>query len=139
MFMNNVDYLSAAVEIARQAGALLAKYSERRVEIEYKGEFNLVTAADRAAEALIVEQLRNRFPSHSIVAEEGTGIDQGSEYVWHVDPLDGTTNFAHGVPFFAVSMGLWRGGKPVAGAVARGQPGGCSAGAAQLRDSDRVT
>jgi myo-inositol-1(or 4)-monophosphatase len=115
--MNNVDYLSVAVEIAREAGALLAKHAERRVEIEYKGEFNLVTAADRAAEALIVEQLRNRFPSHSIVAEEGGGIDNRSEYVWHVDPLDGTTNFAHGFPAFATSIGLALRGEPIAGAV----------------------
>ncbi len=112
-----MDYLSVAIGIAREAGALLAKYSERRVEIEYKGEFNLVTAADRSAEALIVEQLRNRFPSHSIVAEEGSGIDNNSEYVWHVDPLDGTTNFAHGFPAFATSIGLALRGEPIAGVV----------------------
>ena len=115
--MDNVDYLSVAVDIAREAGAVLSKHFERRVEIEYKGEFNLVTAADRAAEALIVERLRNRFPSHSIIAEEGGGVDNQSDYVWHVDPLDGTTNFAHGFPVFATSLGLALRGEPIAGVV----------------------
>ena len=68
--MDNLDYLSVAVDIAREAGSLLLQHYEQRIAIEYKGEFNLVTAADRAAETLIVERLRNRFPTHSIVADE---------------------------------------------------------------------
>ena len=114
--MDNVDYLSVAVDIAREAGALLLKHYER-VEIEYKGEFNLVTAADRAAEALIIERLHNRFPTHSIIAEEGGGSDNDPDYVWHVDPLDGTTNFAHTFPAFATSIGLAYRGQPIAGVV----------------------
>ena len=70
-----------------------------------------MTEADRASEKLIVERLRSRFPSHSIVAEEGGGHESGSEYRWYVDPLDGTTNFAHGFPVFNVTMGLERAGE----------------------------
>ncbi len=115
--MNNLDYVSVAMEIAREAGELLMHHFEKRVAVEYKGEFNLVTAADRGSEKLIVERLQSRFPSHAILGEEGAEIEGDSGYVWHIDPLDGTTNFAHGFPFFAVSMGLWRGGEPVAGVV----------------------
>jgi len=86
--------LEAAVEIAREAGALLATFFERRVPFELKGEFDLVTEADRASEKLVVERLRSYFPSHGIVAEEGGGYTSSSEYRWYVDPLDGTTNFA---------------------------------------------
>ena len=115
--MNNLDYVSVAMEIAREAGELLLHHFEKRVAIEYKGAFNLVTVADRSSEKLIVERLQSRFPSHSILGEEGANVQGSSDYVWHIDPLDGTTNFAHGFPFFAVSMGLWRGAEPVAGVV----------------------
>ncbi len=114
--MTNTDFLPVASEIARDAGALLLKHLQR-VSVEYKGEYDIVTAADRAAEDLVVGRLKARFPSHSIVAEEGTGVDRGSEYVWYVDPLDGTTNFAHGVPVFAVSIGLEKNGERIVGVV----------------------
>jgi myo-inositol-1(or 4)-monophosphatase len=108
------SYVSAASEIAREAGALLARYFERRVAVEYKGDFDVVTEADRASENLIVSRLKTRFPHHSIVAEEGSGIERSSEFTWYVDPLDGTTNFAHGFPMFAVTMGLEQAGELVA-------------------------
>ncbi len=108
------SYLSAASEIAREAGALLARYFEQRVAVEYKGDFDVVTEADRASESLIVSRLKSRFPGHSIVAEEGFGVDRSSEFIWYVDPLDGTTNFAHGFPMFAVTMGLEQAGELVA-------------------------
>jgi myo-inositol-1(or 4)-monophosphatase len=98
--------LEKAVEIAREAGALLATYYERRIAFESKGEFDLITEADRASERLIVERLRTHFPSHGIVAEEGGGHESPSEYKWFVDPLDGTTNFAHSFPIFNVTMAL---------------------------------
>src|SRR5579885_3624802 len=110
-------YLSAACEIARESGALLARYFERRVAVEYKGDFDVVTEADRASEALIVERLSARFPGHTIVAEEGTGADRASEFIWYVDPLDGTTNFAHGFPMFAVTLALEHEGELAAGVV----------------------
>ena len=106
-----MNYLETAVDIAREAGALLARYFERRVGFELKGEFDLVTEADRASEKLVVERLRSHFPSHAIVAEEGGGHESPSEYRWYVDPLDGTTNFAHGFPMFNVTLGLERAGR----------------------------
>jgi len=112
-----VAYLETAVEIAREAGALLANYFERRVPFELKGDFDLVTEADRASERLVVERLRTHFPSHGIVAEEGGGHESSSEFRWYVDPLDGTTNFAHGFPLFNVTLGLERGGELIAGVV----------------------
>jgi len=112
-----MPYLETAVEIAREAGSLLANYFERRVTFELKGEFDLVTEADRASERLVVERLRSRFPSHAIVAEEGGGHETSSDYRWFVDPLDGTTNFAHSFPMFNVTMGLERAGEMVAGVI----------------------
>lgn len=110
-------FLETAVEIAREAGALLVNYFERRVPFETKGEFDLVTEADRASEKLVVERLRSYFPAHNIVAEEGGGHQSPSEYRWFVDPLDGTTNFAHSFPVFNVTLGLERAGELVAGVV----------------------
>ena len=92
--------------IAREAGALLMQYFHQGLKIEYKGEADLVTAADRASEVLIRERLKSQFPSHDVLGEEQGLSDQGSEYRWYVDPLDGTTNFAHGYPVFCVSMAL---------------------------------
>jgi len=105
-----MPYLEKAVEIAREAGVLLANYFERRVTFEVKGEFDLVTEADRASEKLVVERLRSHFPSHAIVAEEGSGHSGASEFLWYVDPLDGTTNFAHNFPMFNVTLALERAG-----------------------------
>jgi myo-inositol-1(or 4)-monophosphatase len=112
-----MHFLETAVEIARESGALVANYHERHVPFETKGEFDLVTEADRASEKLIVERLRSHFPSHAIVAEEGGGHESSSEYRWFVDPLDGTTNFAHSFPMFCVSIGLERAGELIAGIV----------------------
>ncbi len=101
-------YLPEVETIAREAGALLMDHFSRRVVIEYKGDVDLVTAADRASEKLIVERLRSRWPEHDLVGEEGARNDTGADYRWYVDPLDGTTNFAHGYPVFCVSIALVR-------------------------------
>jgi len=111
------SYLETAIDIAREAGAMLATYFERRVGFELKGDFDLVTVADRASERLVVERLRQHFPSHSIVAEEGGGHQGSSGYCWYVDPLDGTTNFAHGYPIYNVTMGLEQDGEMLVGVV----------------------
>ncbi len=111
------SYLETAAEIARESGALLANYLARGIPFELKGEYDLVTEADRASERLIVERLRSHYPSHGIVAEEGGGHTSLSEYRWHVDPLDGTTNFAHSFPMFNVTLALERGGEIIAGVV----------------------
>jgi myo-inositol-1(or 4)-monophosphatase len=100
------DYLEAAVEIAQEAGKILCEEFDRPPNIAYKGEADLVTQADKRSERAIVERLTKYFPGHAISAEEGTGRDSSSEFRWHVDPLDGTTNFAHGYPCFSVSIAL---------------------------------
>jgi myo-inositol-1(or 4)-monophosphatase len=92
--------------IAREAGALLMDYFHRGLKIEYKGDADLVTAADRASETLIRERIAKQFPSHDVLGEEQGLNDRGGEYRWYVDPLDGTTNFAHGFPVFCVSLAL---------------------------------
>ena len=102
------EFAHVAEGIARQAGALLRGFYEKGVATEYKGDVDLVTEADRASEALIVERLRAAFPEHGIYGEEGTREGLGSEFRWYVDPLDGTTNFAHGFPAFCVMLGLER-------------------------------
>ncbi len=94
--------------IAREAGALLMHHFHQRLKIEYKGEADLVTAADRASEKLIRERIRENWPEHDVLGEEQGLSDRGSDYRWYVDPLDGTTNFAHGFPVFCVSMAVER-------------------------------
>jgi myo-inositol-1(or 4)-monophosphatase len=112
------SYLAAAVEIAQEAGKILIEELSRPPEIRYKGdEVDLVTQADRRSEQLIVSRLTHYFPDHAIVAEEGTGRDTASDFRWHVDPLDGTTNFAHGYPCFSVSIGLEHRGTLLAAVV----------------------
>ena len=109
--------LETAVDIAREAGALLSKYFERRVAVEIKGEQDLVTEADRASEQLIIERLRSHFPAHGIVAEESGLHESASDYRWYVDPLDGTTNFAHSFPVYNVTLALEKAGELVCGVV----------------------
>ncbi len=115
--LHMASYVDTAAEIAREAGALLATFFERRIGFELKGEHDLVTEADRASERLVIERLRSHFPSHSIVAEEGGGHTGSSEYCWYVDPLDGTTNFAHGFPMFNVTLALEQAGELIAGVI----------------------
>jgi len=111
------SYLATAVEISREAGSLLAQLFQYPQEISYKRKADLVTEADRRSEALIVERLRSHFPKHAIVGEEGGGQQTTSDYCWYVDPLDGTTNFAHGFPVFCVTLGLAYHGEIIAGVV----------------------
>lgn len=101
-----LEFATPASRIALEAGAMLRDYYHQGVATEYKGEVDLVTVADRTSEKLIVERLHEMFPSHGVYGEEGTRSHLESEYRWYIDPLDGTTNFAHGFPAFCVSMGL---------------------------------
>jgi myo-inositol-1(or 4)-monophosphatase len=105
---NAESFLPAMSAIAREAGALLMQFFHQHLKVEYKGDADLVTAADRASEVLIRERIQQLFPGHDVLGEEQGLNDQGSEYRWYVDPLDGTTNFAHGFPVFCVSMALER-------------------------------
>jgi myo-inositol-1(or 4)-monophosphatase len=108
-------FVEAASTIAREAGALLMEY--RGVAFELKGDFDLVTAADRASEKMVVDRLHRLFPDHGIVAEEGGNAEKRSEYRWFVDPLDGTTNFAHGFPVWNVTLALAKNDEVIAGVV----------------------
>jgi myo-inositol-1(or 4)-monophosphatase len=117
MTSNHSGFLPAMTDIAREAGALLMDYFHRRVKIEYKGEADLVTVADRQSEALIRQRIRDLWPSHDVLGEEGGFENTGSDYRWYVDPLDGTTNFAHSFPVFCVSLGLEYKGERIAGVI----------------------
>jgi len=111
--------LEIATEAALAAGAVLQSYWGNLESVEEKGRpGDLLTAADKAAEATILEILHRHFPHHSILAEESGQLgEQQSEYLWAIDPLDGTTNFAHQYPFFASSIGLLIDGIPQVGAI----------------------
>ncbi|MBZ0269680.1 inositol monophosphatase, partial [bacterium] len=98
--MDDAAILEAAEAIAREAGAILLSFCGGALEIRKKGDVDLVTAADRASEEHILAAIRKRFPDHDILAEESGGASsvRVGQTLWVVDPLDGTTNFAHGVP-----------------------------------------
>ncbi len=102
------EFVGVAEGIAREAGALLREFYHRGVRTEYKGDVDLVTEADRASETLITERLHAALPEHGVYGEEGTREALDSEFRWYVDPLDGTTNFAHGFPAFCVVLGCER-------------------------------
>jgi myo-inositol-1(or 4)-monophosphatase len=110
---------TTAERIAREAGAILREGYGRAVDkrIEHKGAIDLVTEFDRRSEAFILSALRREYPGHAIVAEESGRRGERGEYEWLVDPLDGTTNFAHGLPPFSVSLALTRRGQLLVGAV----------------------
>src|SRR5438093_6030548 len=112
-------FVEGAVEAARIGGGVLREYARRSapISIDLKGLNDYVTEVDTTAERAIVGYLRERFPEHDIIAEESEPPPRESRCQWYVDPLDGTTNFIHGVPTYAVSVGLRRDGKMVAGAV----------------------
>jgi myo-inositol-1(or 4)-monophosphatase len=110
-------YLAAATQAVLRAGAIQKARYGQQIEIRHKGEIDLVTEVDNACEEAILGVLRERFPDHDIVTEETDLARSGSRFVWFTDPLDGTTNFAHGYPFFCSSVALTIAGEVVAGAV----------------------
>lgn len=111
-------FLAVATRAVLRAGELQkARYGAADLEVSHKGEIDLVTEVDRACEAEILAILRESFPAHDIVTEEQDLARTGSRHVWFVDPLDGTTNFAHGYPVFCSSVALTRDGEVIAGAV----------------------
>jgi myo-inositol-1(or 4)-monophosphatase len=111
------DFLAVASGAARAAGGLLRENIHGVREIVYKGDINLATEMDMRSERTIVEMLRSAFPGHGIIAEEETDIGQKSGFTWIIDPLDGTTNYAHGYPFFSVSIALEREDEIIVGVV----------------------
>lgn len=114
--------LNFAIQTARDAGRLLAERFGRTLQITNKSEIDLVTESDLASERLIIDRIKTYHPRHAILAEESGASaprdhEQGSEWRWIIDPLDGTTNYAHGYPCFCVSMGLEREGKMEVGVI----------------------
>lgn len=115
--MENRELLAFAEELARGGGEILRRSYGGRQTIHFKGEINLVTDVDRESEEHILGRIRERFPDHGLLSEESPERVSPSAYRWIVDPLDGTTNYAHGYPCFCVSVAVEHGGSVVAGAV----------------------
>jgi len=115
---NNLrDYLRFARQTAVGAGSLLLKKANKHNRVSFKGRINLVTEADLASERYIIKAIEKKFPNHSILAEEESAKNKASEFKWIIDPLDGTTNFAHGFPFYCVSIALEYRGEIILGVV----------------------
>ncbi len=111
------EFLAVASDAARHAGKILRENINGTREIFYKGDINLATEMDTRSERAIVETLRAAFPGHGIIAEEETSMRNESGYLWIIDPLDGTTNYAHGYPCFSVSIALEHNGEIITGVV----------------------
>jgi len=110
--------LEDMIHIAKVAGSIIREGFGKSLEIEFKtNESNLVTDIDKKSEQTIIEFIDKKFPGHGILGEENGAFNEGAEYVWVVDPLDGTTNFAHCLPIFSVSIGLQKNGKTIAGVI----------------------
>ncbi len=110
--------LSLAIEAAKHAGIFLKENIDNITTIEEKStEINLVTDIDKRSEAMIIGMIKDRFPDHEIIAEESGASTGTSDYRWIVDPLDGTTNYTHGLPLFCVSIGVEYKGEMIAGAI----------------------
>lgn len=115
--MDSNKFLETAERAARKAGCMLKKNISAEREISYKGKVNLVTNFDRHSQDIIHGSLLTAFPEHDIIAEEGLKKDRDSEYKWIIDPIDGTTNFAHKFPFFCISIALSHKDKVLVGLV----------------------
>ena len=105
--MDSIDqFAKVGTEAALEAGRLLMRHFRTKFSIAHKGDINIVTELDVAAEKLIVSRILEAFPTHSVLAEENHPDAARTRFTWIIDPLDGTTNYAHGLPFFCVSIGL---------------------------------
>ncbi len=111
------SYLEAAIAMCDEAGAIHARHLDQEHDIRLKRVADLVTEVDHLAEEAIIRRIREQFPDHAIVAEESGAQGAGTDNVWYVDPLDGTTNYAHGFPAFCVSIALARAGQVVVAAI----------------------
>jgi myo-inositol-1(or 4)-monophosphatase len=103
--------------LARQAGGILRAHFGQRLQIDHKGVIDLVTEADRRSEDFLLAEIRRRFPGQRLVAEESGGIDGSDGQVWYIDPLDGTVNYAHGLPIFSISIAYAENGQVRLGVV----------------------
>lgn len=116
--------IDKVIQIFKEAGGIIRDGFGKNFSVEYKTNLsNLVTEIDKKSEAAIINFIRKEFPTHAVLAEESGGHKSssqqlsGTEYLWVIDPLDGTTNFAHGLPIFAVSIGVQKNGETICGAV----------------------
>lgn len=110
--------MQTAKKLAHDAGLLALKIQSKDFHVDTKGsKNNLVSDADKAAEELIITTIKKNFPTHSILSEERAEIKGEADYKWIIDPIDGTTNFVHGLPFFSISIAVIKNGKPVVGVV----------------------
>ncbi len=110
--------INKVINIAKEAGEIIRNGFGENLKVELKtGDNNIVTNIDKAAEKTILNFVKLEYPNHSIIAEESGTERKSSEYTWVVDPLDGTTNFAHGLPIFAVSIGVQKNGETITGVV----------------------
>jgi myo-inositol-1(or 4)-monophosphatase len=103
--------------LARQAGQILFDGYEKEIKVSYKGVIDLVTEIDHASEAFLLGEIHRLFPGHSVLAEESGLTDGNVEHMWYIDPLDGTVNYAHGIPFFCVSIAYAHRGQVLFGTV----------------------
>lgn len=110
-------FLEVALEATQKATYLISSEIQKELKVEFKGSTDLVTNADLKAEEIIMETISSYFPEHRILAEESGEIVSDSEYIWVIDPIDGTTNLVHGYPFYSVSIAACKGEKPIASVV----------------------
>lgn len=116
--MQDSKFLEVAKKAAVEAGKIVKKYSgKEHIYTQKKHIHDFATEADLESEKTVIEIIKSAFPAHSIVAEEGGSVDNGSEYTWAIDPIDGTVAFVMGMPYYTVSVGLLHNGIPIAGAI----------------------
>ena len=111
------NYREFTITIAKEAGTFLKERLGETLAVKYKGEIDLVTEVDKMSEDMLLYRINNKFPRHDILAEESAGTDRGSDFRWIIDPLDGTTNYAHGYPVFCVSIALEKENEIILGVI----------------------
>ena len=111
------SFLQTAIDAARAAGAVALARQQSLGPVQFKGVKDIVTEADLECDRLIRERIQTTFPGHDLITEEAAAVKQGGEYCWYVDPIDGTINYAHGIPLWGVSIGLAHKGRMLCGAV----------------------
>ena len=112
-----LNFKKVAIDSALKSGAYIRKCVGRKKSVRYKSEINVVTGVDKKSEEIIIETIKKAYPRHDFLAEEATYARKGSDFTWIIDPLDGTTNFLHGFPFFSVSVALAYKGRVTIGVV----------------------
>jgi len=118
--ISNFEYKKFCVFLAEEAGKFVMNYFDKDFEVFSKDrKNNLVTEVDKGCQDLIINRISERFPDHNIIGEEDDSLEIGniSEFVWVIDPIDGTTNFANGLPNFSISIGLLKNSEPIAGSI----------------------